>query len=229
RIPLSHLETKRQLAAMVRGTMVKIAESAIGFNTFKDDIEDQREERQLIDTQRRNQSLQSAQGSRDAWASQESARRQKDAAAREAQQKLCDDYEAYRETKTIKTQAVLESKKQHHVLMNEVQRMRQMFANQKRDWMHRREDARVNNILSRSEPKHQHAESVVFERRFLAEQRKQQHVQMELLRKELKQNVAEMNTRNEWEVPKVLEHLASRSSTRQSVVSETPSGGGHHR
>ncbi|CUG80432.1 Hypothetical protein, putative, partial [Bodo saltans] len=77
RIPLSHLETKRQLAAMVRGTMVKIAESAIGFNTFKDDIEDQREERQLIDTQRRNQSLQSAQGSRDAWASQESARRQK--------------------------------------------------------------------------------------------------------------------------------------------------------
>lgn len=214
RIPLSHLETKRQLAAMVRKTMVGIAESAIGFNTFRDDLDDQRDEQVAQESIRRSQNHHAVQGAH------QSARRKREEEALRDQQRLKEEYEAYTLAKAAKTQAVLESKKQHHMLTNEVQRMRQMFANQKREWMHRREEARVNNILSRSEPKHHHAESFVEQRRMIADQRRQQHVQMELLRKELNQNVMLMNVRNEWEVPRVLEHLASRSSTRQSVTSD---------
>jgi hypothetical protein len=219
KIPPSHLEAKRQLAAMVRRTMVNIAESAIGFNTFRDVLDDQREEGQVQDSLRRSRNQETTRGSKDEWLAQEAARKKRDQELIAEQQRIKDAYEAYTTAKTEKTQVVLQSKRQHHILTNEVQRMRQMFANQKREWMHRREDARVTSIVARSEPKHQHAQSLLAQRKADAEQRRLQHVQMELLRKELKNSVTEMNVRNEWEVPRLLEQLASRSPTRQSVVS----------
>lgn len=224
RIPLSHLEAKRQLSTLVHKAMVDIAQSAISFNTFREEMEQQEEEEQekyfRKGTPRSdafgNTSQASAQlqQSRELWAAQAEARRKREEEQRQRELEVAEAYEKYTAEKAERTQRVLNQRHHKHLLSNEVQRMRQIFAQEKRDCLTRREEARVSRIVARSEPKHTHAEMVLAEKQFLAQQKKQQHVQLELLRRELKQSVNNMNARCEWEVPKVLEALMASSTPR---------------
>ena len=214
-------ETKRQMNALLKGCMSTIVESAVGHSTWRATFE--REEAEREARERAKLQLCGRGGPtrvlingeemiltpQELFRKRELAAQQKKQYEHDVQLIKAIQAEERQAEVVRKVEVAIERQRQRQVLDFEAQRMKQLLAEQKREWRARAEEVRLARLIAKSMPKYEHAEEVRQRKIMSADISRQAHTQLALMRRQVKDSLATMVMTKDWDVPDSLSEMLS--------------------
>lgn len=215
-------ETRRQMQAMLKSSMGTIVESAVSHATWRMNFEREEAEREarekaklLLSGRGGLPRMVIVNGQEMLLTPQELFRKREEATHLRKEKEHYDALvkamraEERQVAVVHRVEQIVEQQKHRQILSFEAHRMRELLVDQRREWRRRAEEVHLLQRIAKSLPKFEHAEDVRQRKIMSADVNKQAHMQLAMMRKQVKDTLQNMIQSKDWDVPESLSEVLS--------------------